>query len=101
MTNQPTLARTVPAPTFFYVQVCADRAEAEKEVAEYCVAISARSYQLVHIEPPTDDEECDVCIFVIYAAALPSVEADDEICDLYDMPHLVNAPCYDIDELTD
>lgn len=100
MTKQPTLARTVPAETFFYVEVCADRDQAENEIAEYVVAINARSYQIVHLEPRTDDEECDVAIFVVYASALPSTEVEDHIADMYTMPHLVNAPIFDIDDLT-
>lgn len=100
MNNQPTLARTVPAPTFFYVQVCGDQADAEAELELYCSKIPARSYQLVHVEPGQEEGECEVCVFVVYAPALPDVEADDMIADLYTMPHLVNAPCYDIDDLT-
>lgn len=100
MNAQPTLARTAPAKTFYYVQVCADRSDAHREMSAYA-ATNARSFEVVHVEPAQDEDECDVCVFVVYASALPSpVEADDNLHDLYTLPHLVNAPCFDIDDLT-
>lgn len=101
MTNQPTLARTAPAEKFYYVQVCADRDEANAEMSEYFASCTARSFELVRVEPAQDDEECEIVLYVVYANELPAVEADDMLHDLYTLPHLVNAPCYDIDDLTD
>ena len=100
MTKQPTLARTAPDNVFYYVQVCADRSEARAEMSDLKAKEQLTSFELVHVEPSQDEEyECEICVFVVYADKLPAFEPEDNLSALYTMPHLVDAPCYDIDDI--
>lgn len=101
MTDQPTLARPAADVPFFYVQVCAERDAAADDVSIYAKKINAVSFELVHVEPPHEEEECELCVFVVYVNEIPTFRAmfdGDMLHDMFTLPHLVNAPYIDVDD---
>lgn len=100
MSNQPTLERRAPADTFFYVQVVAeDESDAQNQIA-IALQGSFQTFSVALTSPAENNEELETFVFVVYGAQAPATHWGDRLSDLYTQPHLVDAPCFDIDDFT-
>lgn len=91
---------------FFYVQVAAnDESEAQSflEIAIRNFRLEGdHSLMLAHESPAENDEELAVFVFAVYGVKPPSdFDEADDLYSLYTIPHLVNRPCFDIDDYND
>jgi hypothetical protein len=96
MTNQPTLARRPDDAPFFYVSV----SQEDESNAEFELNVKGiRDFHLVYFAEAENDEELGVYVYAVYNAIPPHATGDaDTLRMCYSLPHLVDAPLFDIDD---
>src|SRR5262245_66228457 len=105
ITNMSAINNTTAA-TFFYVQVVAeDESEAESflnvAIRNHIDAIDHSAF-LAFTSPAEEEEELETFVFAVYGVKAPQVAYEyDHLHDLYTLPHLTNAPCFDYKSYTD
>lgn len=98
--------------TFFYVYVVAEDQNEARSFLEAAIrnfrVEPDHSLMLVHAEPCVDaHDELPTYVFAAYGVEPPfnrnsALFADaDKLSHLYTLPHLVDAPCFDVDDYND